>query len=204
MTNEGMLELDDMRSRCFDPYYSIYELMAQGFALPDKNTTVKLVSFRKTWNLGSLIAMICEDETIEELHASTYRIGTNIANLLNGLSAQGRISPHCTFLLHPNQASSLHGHKNVFLSVAETNGWKYYFSRNHSKVLLFRTDKGNNYVIETSANLNDLPNVEIYSVSNDASLFAFYVKWVFDYNIEHNQAGYADNDETPDWWTGDE
>lgn len=60
-----------------------------------------------------------------------------------------------------------------FKSLCVSNGWKYVVVNNHSKILLFNTDRGK-FVIETSSNLNENPKIEQFSFEKDDKLFDFY------------------------------
>ncbi len=59
------------------------------------------------------------------------------------------------------------------------NGWIVKAVKNHSKIILCETEQGNLYVVETSSNLNENPQIEHFSVSNDRFLFEFYEQNLF-------------------------
>jgi len=52
------------------------------------------------------------------------------------------------------------------------------FARTHAKVILATTDKGNNYVIESSANLRSCVNFEQFTIFNDAELLTWHREWI--------------------------
>lgn len=57
----------------------------------------------------------------------------------------------------------------------EKNGWKVVVKNNHSKILLFDTENGK-YVLETSSNLNECPNIEQFSFQKSDELYKLYLK----------------------------
>ena len=52
-------------------------------------------------------------------------------------------------------------------------GWDIYAINNHSKIILMRTRK-NYYIVETSSNLNENPQLEQFSIENSKKVFDFY------------------------------
>jgi hypothetical protein len=58
-------------------------------------------------------------------------------------------------------------------SVCENNNWQIIVKNNHSKILLFDTKNGK-FVIETSSNLNENPNMEQFSFERNSELYEFY------------------------------
>lgn len=63
-------------------------------------------------------------------------------------------------------------------SIFEKNTWVLRCENNHSKVHLYDTDQGK-FIIETSSNLNENPNIEQFSFEKDDDLFEFYLKNIF-------------------------
>lgn len=52
---------------------------------------------------------------------------------------------------------------------------KVVVKNNHSKILLFDTENGK-YVLETSSNLNECPNIEQFSFQKSDELYRLYLK----------------------------
>ena len=50
--------------------------------------------------------------------------------------------------------------------------------RNHAKILLMGLSDGTYLVNESSANLRSCRNIEQFSLSNDADLYAFHKRWM--------------------------
>ena len=55
-----------------------------------------------------------------------------------------------------------YGYFNSLENVCAANNWNIVVMNNHSKILLFDTENGK-FVIETSSNLNENPNMEQFS-----------------------------------------
>jgi hypothetical protein len=50
--------------------------------------------------------------------------------------------------------------------------------RNHAKLLIVETARGECYTIETSANLRSCKNIEQYAITNDRPLLEFHRAWI--------------------------
>ena len=72
-----------------------------------------------------------------------------------------------------------YGYYDDLQSVCIKNGWNVVVYSNHSKILLFDTDAGK-FVIETSSNLNENPNMEQFSFEKSEELYDFYKNQFFD------------------------
>lgn len=66
-----------------------------------------------------------------------------------------------------------YGYYNNLIKVCKKNDWKVIVKNNHSKILLFDTECGK-FVIETSSNLNENPNMEQFSFEKNEKLYEFY------------------------------
>lgn len=60
----------------------------------------------------------------------------------------------------------------------EKRGQKIAAMRNHAKIILMRTSRGDEITIEGSANLRSCRNVEQFCMTNDAGLLAFHARWM--------------------------
>lgn len=68
-----------------------------------------------------------------------------------------------------------YGYYDFLTDVASKNGWHIICKNNHSKVLLMDTYDGK-FVVETSSNLNENPNMEQFSFEKCEALFDYYKK----------------------------
>lgn len=118
---------------------------------------------------------------IDELEISTFRIGkAHFQNLLqlnekgllgkvllitsdtqkrvdSKIQYKGKAYEYCDF---------------IFSKCAEI-GWRIATSDNHSKIVLMKT-RGENFVVETSSNLNENPKMEQFSWENDKELYDWH------------------------------
>ena len=150
---------------------------------PKNNECFKMISVGGGFSSLSIIAYIAELETIDEMYVSTFRIGKKHFQTLCRLKTKGQIGT-CHFLTSQSQEKidetmTYKGKKyNYYQYICETCdelGWKIKSFDNHSKLLLLKTP-ANNYVIETSSNLNENPKMEQFSWENDRELFDWYKK----------------------------
>lgn len=151
----------------------IIKLMGQ---LPDAKTVYKLISFSGGFASESFIKAVADREPIEELTASTLRIGEKQFNYLSGLNDSGKLMKARFFvgsIMKSDTKSEKYDYYTRFCAVCEKNSWRHIVVNNHSKIILMRTEK-NWYVLETSSNLNENPKIEQYSFENSKELYDFY------------------------------
>ena len=130
----------------------------------------------------SFILYLCERTKINNLYASSLRIGKKHLQIIDAKRKEGKIGM-CYFAVGSlmkdcGNAVKKYGYYDNFESVCGNNGWKYVVVNNHSKIILFDTDIGK-FVLETSSNLNENPKIEQFSFERDEDLFDFY-KSVFE------------------------
>lgn len=146
--------------------------------LPDPGEAMKFISIRGGVAPLSFIAWVAQYDVIEELQASTLRIGPRQYQYLDGMARSGRLKS-ARFVLSSmqGQMDGKRGTRNYaeeFTKIADRHGWRVTVVNNHSKVILLRTVSGGFYVLETSSNLNDNPKIEQYSFENSRELYDFY------------------------------
>ena len=123
------------------------------------------------------IMFVCERAKIYNLYASSFRIGKKELQIIDSLHKKGVIE-HCCFAVGTLMKNDSDDHKKYgyyenFENVCKNNKWDYCTVNNHSKIILFDTDKGK-YILETSSNLNTNPKIEQFSFEKDDELFDFY------------------------------
>jgi hypothetical protein len=161
---------------------SIFDLKKLIGDLPSETECYKFFSFSRLASI-SFIMFVAETEVIEHLYVSTLRVGKRQLMMLDYLKREGKLLA-ATLLTggimeRDNAVGKKYGYYDNLLSVCEANGWRRETVNNHSKLVLMKTAEGNYYVLETSSNLNENPNMEQFSFENDRELFEFYKK-VFD------------------------
>lgn len=143
--------------------------------LPGTGETIRFISAKDGFSSIAFIDFIGWAEGIVNLYVSTFRIGVKQAEDIALLYQRGRIK-NAMFVTGrmKNVQSERYDYFNQVKGILNDCGfWMADFS-NHSKVFLFETEKGNKYVLETSANLNENPQIEMYILSNSAEVFDFY------------------------------
>ena len=144
---------------------------------PGPGECLKFISLRGGVASLSFIAWIADREPIEELQASTLRIGPRQYEYLDRLARAGKLKS-ARFVLSSmqGQMDGKRGTRNYaeeFRKISDRHAWRVVVVNNHSKIILIKT-AANWYVLETSSNLNDNPKIEQYSLENNEELYAFY------------------------------
>lgn len=142
--------------------------------LPE-NEIRKYISLGGFSSIG-FVKFIAERAHINHLIVSTLRVGKKQLAVLDILKQQGKLDS-VTFICGSIQIEGNNERKynyyDNFSKVVEKNDWKVIVYNNHSKILLFDTNKGK-FVIETSSNLNENPKMEQFSFEKNEKLFEFY------------------------------
>ena len=155
--------------------HAAMELEKEMPELPDKEV-YKFISDGHFSSI-SFVKYLSKRTVINELYASSFRIGRKELQLLDGLHKSGQIKK-CHFAvgtLMANDSLSVKRYRyyDNFKDVCDKNDWEYITTNNHSKIILFDTDIGK-FVLETSSNLNENPKIEQFSFEKDSELFEFY------------------------------
>lgn len=128
----------------------------------------------------SFVKWVSNYETIEFIAASTLRIGEKHFNYLAQLSRANKIKKAKFYVstmmadIDATRKGQKYNYAKRFQETASAHDWEVVITNNHSKIILMKTDKGNYYVLETSANLNENPKIEQFSFSNDKELYDYY------------------------------
>lgn len=110
---------------------------------------------------------------IKELYASTLRVGEKYIEMLSKLDID-----YAFFMFGSvfKNGSEAYGYFEKFDDVCKKKGLEYIQAKNHSKIILIKTEK-DNFVIETSSNLNENPEIEQFVLSNNYLLFEWYKRF---------------------------
>lgn len=142
-----------------------------------KEEVRKYISFGGFSSIA-FVKFISEKAHINHLYVSTLRVGAKHLTVLNVLHKQGKldkVSFICGTVAKAGTQERRYNYYEHFLDVINKNKWEVIIYNNHSKILLFDTNKGD-FVIETSSNLNENPNMEQFSFEKNKELFDFYKK----------------------------
>ena len=149
-----------------------------GRSLPAPDAEIyKIMSLGGLIASASFIKYVADKEPIEELTASTLRIGEKQFRYIFSLAQHKRVKL-CRFFTstlqkQTDKKSAKYNYFQEFERICRDKGWKNIVVNNHSKIILMRT-KSNYYVLETSSNLNENPKIEQYSFENSEELYRFY------------------------------
>lgn len=145
-------------------------------APPRKNECFKMLSVGGGFSSLGIIRYIADQEVIEEMYVSTFRIGKNHFKVLKKMHDSGRLN-RANFITSSSQKRTDEGGDyNYFTEIEQTcadYGWGLKVFDNHSKLILMKTAQ-NFYVVETSSNLNENPKMEQFSWENDKTLYEWY------------------------------
>lgn len=146
-------------------------------SMPDKNQNFKLISPVGGFSSINLILYVLEREIINNLYVSSLRVGKKEALYLMAKGKAGLIK-NAFFCVGQIMKANIGTNKKYlywqhFLNMAKEMKWTIKSIKNHSKIILMETDE-NNYVIETSSNLNENPSLEFFNIENDRKSFEFY------------------------------
>ena len=160
----------------FNPDNEVKQLRALMPKLPKYNEVFKLMSVRGGFSSLSLIMRVAEVEQITAMYCSTFRIGKKHFDRLKELHENNRLG-NCYFLTSKTQENTdkITGYDYFDYIQKNLRAWKIKAINNHSKVILMKT-KNNFYVVETSSNLNENPQIEQFSFENDEELFNWHLK----------------------------
>ena len=141
---------------------------------------IKMMSLCGGVASASFIKFVADKEPIEELTASTLRIGEKQFRYIEQLYKTGKLKG-CRFFIstmmkNVDSKTAKYNYSQRFFGTCQKNGWKCVVVNNHSKIILMRT-AANYYVLETSSNLNENPKIEQYSFENSRQLYRFYYEF---------------------------
>lgn len=178
MTDEISLKLKrHRRARPFVLSSSVKDLKKEiGVELPT-DEVIKLISLSGGIASLTFIKLVADAEPIEELTASTLRIGEKQFQYLETLAKSKKLGKVRFFTSNMQANLDTRNAKYNYLSRFENAckkfNWNVFVVNNHSKIILMRTKSGH-YVLETSSNLNENPKIEQYSFENNKELYDFY------------------------------
>ncbi len=164
--------------------------------MPDlpENEVYKMISCGGFSGIA-FVKYIAEKTRINRLIASSLRIGKRHLMVLDNLYKQGKLD-RADFVVgsimkNDSDTGKSYGYYDSLVSVCEANNWRVFLFNNHSKILLFDTDLGK-FVLETSSNLNENPNMEHFSFEKNTELYAAYEN-VFESLFERSVADGKDD-----------
>lgn len=150
--------------------------------LPKENETYFYISNGGFSSIG-FVKFIADRTKIRKLQVSSLRIGKKHLQVLDVLKKQGKLD-ECDFVVgsimkNDSKLGKSYGYYDDLLKICEKNNWSVTVANNHSKILNFDTDNGK-YVIWTSSNLNENPNIEQFVFLKSKDVYEMCEKHFFE------------------------
>lgn len=143
----------------------------QSFVLPAEGECIRLISPAGGFSSCSVAMAIARQTKIKNIFISTLRVGKKEALALERLNIPD-VQIVCGGIALAN--AEKYDYAKFLENIANENGWRISYKRNHSKVILIDSDAGK-IVIETSSNFNENPQVEQFCITNDKDVYFWYV-----------------------------
>lgn len=163
-------------------------IVREGMLLEELNTRLPDDEVQKYVSHGgfsaiAFIIFVAQRTPINELVVSSLRVGKKHLQTLNRLHEDG-VLKKAAFIVggvmkNDSELGKSYQYYEALTRSCAENGWEVIVRNNHSKILLIDTDAGK-YVVETSSNLNENPNMEQFSFEKDERLFDFYKKFLLE------------------------
>ena len=170
--NNGVSEAFETNDRVIFDLFESAEKLHEYCILPDENQSIRMISPAGGWSSCSLLLALSDKAKIGELYITTLRVGKKELQALCGLDIK---KVHFALGGISRENAEKYDYSAELESVCAYQGWTYTYLRNHSKVILAKTNRGK-IVIETSSNFNENPQIEQFCISNSAALYDFYVQ----------------------------
>lgn len=150
--------------------------------LPKENETHFYISNGGFSSIG-FVKFIADRTKIRKLQVSSLRIGKKHLQVLDVLKKQGKLD-ECDFVVgsvmkNDSKLGKSYGYYDDLLKICEKNNWSVTVANNHSKILNFDTDDGK-FVIWTSSNLNENPNIEQFVFLKSEDVYEMCEKHFFE------------------------
>lgn len=178
-------------------FHIVREVQELSKIMPDlpENEVYKMISCGGFSSIA-FVKYIADKTRINHMIASSLRVGKKHLMVLDNLYKQGKIGTIDfvvgSIMKNDSDTGKSYGYYDNLVTVCEANNWRVFLFNNHSKILLFDTDLGK-FVLETSSNLNENPNMEHFSLEKNDALFTAYKK-VFEELFERSVANGKKND----------
>ncbi len=142
--------------------------------IPISGEHIRIVT-RKAINSFDFILAVINNEDIQELTLSTYRIGKKVVNQLIELQKISKIDK-INILINDGFPKLVPDCWNLIKS-KESNNFNIKIENNHTKIILIKT-KNNKYIIEGSGNMSINARIEQYCFDNNNNIYDFHYEWI--------------------------
>ena len=151
--------------------------------LPGFDEQFRIIT-KRAFNSLEIVRHILNHEKITETYICVYSIDFKSALVLDYLAKEEKLG-NVTFLIS-NLRNSAHSEKEAAVRrlFLKNPKMRLIFAGSHAKLLLFKTNSNNYYVIETSANMASNSRIEQYLFENNEKSYKFHKNWIDNvYNI---------------------
>ena len=145
--------------------------MIIGNCLPKDGETIRHISPAGGFSSCSVILAISEETEIKSIKMTTLRAGKKELLALENIGVED-VEIVCGGIALEN--AQKYDYAKFLKNVADRNGWRVAYKRNHSKVILLVTEAGK-ITIETSSNFNENPQIEQFCITNDNETYDWYL-----------------------------
>lgn len=144
---------------------------------PRAGETYRAISGKGGFTSCDLIMYLAKNG-VEELYASTLRVGVKQALAISNEKKLGRIKSASIVTSDMQQMldSAKYDYYAQVCEIFEKAGIEMIAANNHAKVIIAKSG-ADYFVVETSSNLNENPKIEQFVVSNSEETYRFYLDY---------------------------
>ncbi len=143
--------------------------------IPKKDEQIRIVTRKMINSFDFILAIIANNEIIENLIIAFYRISKKAIIEISELIKEGKIK-NVILLINDGFPKLVPDAYNLLLQQKSTN-FTIKLENNHTKIILIDTIK-NKYIIEGSGNLSINARIEQYLFENNEQVFNFHSNWI--------------------------
>jgi len=146
---------------------------------PKKNEQYRIIT-EKQFNAYALILHLLQNNIIEEMFLSIYRINEPTVNsIIDFIEAEKIKEAYFVISNFFNQTKKPEKWAIKLKEFADKRkNVQHIYTHNHSKVLAIRTNKNDYFVFEGSGNMSDNARIEQYVYENCELSFNFHKNWI--------------------------
>jgi hypothetical protein len=178
--DSGLEEMEDKMLKSYkEKTYAVISRLDE-IGIPKENEQIRLIS-KRSFNAIAFLKWIHSIEgEIEEALFCIYSINHEASVMINDMVLSGQIKT-ATILMSNLRNKAHRAKEEATKQYFITNpNIELIFASSHSKIMSFKTAKGNHYTVEGSGNLSYNSRIEQYIIDNDKKLFEFTKQWIYE------------------------
>lgn len=143
----------------------------------DKSKVYRFISGGKGFSSINFIDFVAKKfGAIKRLYVSTLGVGKKHIEHLAQLPIEYAFFVF-SGIFKDSKIIQDYGYYSRFIEICKSKKWEYCEAKNHSKIILCETDKGEAFILEGSGNLNENPKIEQFTFQEDKNLFDWYLEF---------------------------